>query len=265
MNGMTIGQYYPVNSRIHRLDPRVKLVAAFIYITMLFLVKNFWGYLFAAFFVSLTIYASKVPIIYMLRGLKNIIFIITFMLVMNIFFTKGERVLFSIWKISVTMEGLILSARMAVRLILLVVGTSILTLTTSPIQLTDGIEYLLKPFKRFGVPAHEIAMMMSIALRFIPTLVEELDKIMKAQKARGADFDTGGLMKKAKSLIPLLVPLFISAFRRADELAMAMEARCYRGDYNRTRMKEMKLYPHDYRFMAVVGAFCIAVIGSRFV
>ena len=265
MNGMTIGQYYPVNSRIHRLDPRVKLVAAFIYITMLFLVKNFWGYLFAAFFVSLTIYASKVPIIYMLRGLKNIIFIITFMLVMNIFFTKGERVLFSIWKISVTMEGLILSARMAVRLILLVVGTSILTLTTSPIQLTDGIEYLLKPFKRFGVPAHEIAMMMSIALRFIPTLVEELDKIMKAQKARGADFDTGGLMKKAKSLIPLLVPLFISAFRRADELAMAMEARCYRGDYNRTRMKEMKLYPYDYRFMAVVGAFCIAVIGSRFV
>lgn len=265
MTNITIGQYYPVKSYIHMLDARMKLISMIVYITVLFLLKNIWGYLLAIFCLSCVIYASNVPIRFILRGLKNIFFIILFTVTINVFFTPGTRIILQVWKITVTTEGLILATTMAVRLVMLIMGSSLLTLTTTPIQLTDAIEYLLKPFKKIGVPAHEIAMMMTIALRFIPTLMEEMNKIMKAQMARGADFDTGGLIKKARSLIPLLVPLFISSFRRADELAMAMEARCYRGDYNRTRMKEMKLYSHDYKAMILVGVFSAALVATRFI
>jgi len=256
---ITLGQYYPAKSVIHALDPRVKLAAALVYIVMLFLIGSAWGYAFVIVCLALLVKTSKVPPSFMFRGLKPVLFIILFTMVLNIFFTTGGQTLFAFGFIRVTTGGLVTALKMVTRLILLISGTSVLTLTTSPIQLTDGIEYALKPFKRFGVPSHEIAMMMTIALRFIPTLLEETDKIMKAQMARGADFETGSMLKRAKSLIPLLVPLFISAFRRADELAMAMEARCYRGDVNRTRMKQMRLERRDYYAMAVMALFAAAV------
>lgn len=243
---ITIGQYYPAESYIHSLDPRMKLLATIVYITALFFIVPFWGYLFAIIALSAVIYASKVPPKYMFKGLRTILFIIIFTAALNIFFTAGETVLFKYSFVTITLEGLIVAAKMAIRLVMLIVGSSVLTLTTTPTQMTDAIEYVLKPLKKIGVPAHEIAMMMTIALRFIPTLLEEMDKIMKAQMARGADFDTGGLIKKAKSLVPLLVPLFLSAFRRAEELATAMESRCYRGDINRTKMKVMKFQSRDY-------------------
>jgi len=254
---ITIGQFYPIDSKIHRLDPRVKLLAVFTYVIFLFMSTNMWGYICGAISLGIVITMSNVPPKYMFKGLKNILGIILFTVVLNIFFVPGENVIFSVGIITLTMEGIYTAGKMACRLILLIVASSILTLTTSPIELTDGIEYALKPFKRLGVPSHEIAMMMTIALRFIPTLMEEVDKIMKAQIARGADFDTGNIMQKAKSLIPLLVPLFISSFRRADELALAMEARCYQGDVNRTRMKELKLEQRDYVFL-----ICLLVAGS---
>lgn len=260
---ITIGQYYPVDSIIHRIDPRVKLLSTIAYIVAVFLVKGLLGYLVSALFLALIIYLSHVPFKLMLNGLKGIILIIIFTVVLNIFFTPGTKIIFQLGFIKVSQEGLYTAFRMAVRLILLVMGSSVLTLSTSPIQLTDGIEYLLKPFKKIGVPAHEIAMMMTIALRFIPTLVEELDKIKKAQTARGADFDTGNLIQKAKSLIPLLIPLFISSFRRADELAMAMEARCYRGDYGRTRMNKLVLVKNDYIASFAVIGFVIIIVLMR--
>ena len=262
---ITIGQYYPSKSPIHALDPRVKLLATLIYIAMLFVINSAWGYLFVFLCLWLAVRASTVPWKMLLRGLRAIIFIILFTVSLNILFTPGEHLLWSFWTFHVSQEGLVLAAKMAVRLVLLITGSSVLTLTTTPIELTDAIEFALKPFKRIGVPAHEIAMMMTIALRFIPTLLEEMDKIMKAQMARGADFDTGGIIKKAKSLIPLLVPLFISAFRRADELAMAMESRCYRGDVGRTRMKEMKLIPADGRALLLCLLFILIVVGIRVV
>lgn len=257
---ITIGQYYPVDSMIHRLDSRVKLATTIVYVTMLFIASNFLSYAFTILALGCVIKLSHVPPMYLLRGLRAIFFIIIFTVVLNMFFTPGETVLLRLGVVRVTLEGVLVAARMCIRLVLLIIGSSLLTLTTSPIQLTDAIEYLLKPFKRIGVPAHEIAMMMTIALRFIPTLFEEMNKIMKAQMARGADFDTGGLIKKAKSLIPLLVPLFVSSFRRADELAMAMEARCYRGDVGRTRMKVMRLERRDYWAIACVVGFCIVAI-----
>ena len=263
MKNITIGQYYPVESFVHRLDPRVKLLGVMVYITMLLTVVNPWGYVFAGVCLAFVIYATRVPVKYMLRGLRAIIFIVIFTTVLNVFFTPGEHVLFEIWVIRVTAEGLGMAAMMGVRLTLLVIGSSVLTLTTSPIQLTDAIEYLLRPLKKIGVPSHEIAMMMTIALRFIPTLMEEMDKIMKAQMARGADFDTGGLIKKAKSMVPLLVPLFISAFRRADDLAVAMEARCYRGDVNRTKMRMLKFRRWDYKAMLGILAFVACMILLR--
>jgi energy-coupling factor transport system permease protein len=219
-----------------------------------------WSYALTVLSLAAVIKLSHVPPLYLLRGLRAIFFIIIFTVVLNMFFTPGETVLVQIGAVRLTIEGMAVAARMCLRLVLLIIGSSILTLTTSPIQLTDAIEYLLKPLRRIGVPAHEIAMMMTIALRFIPTLFEEMNKIMKAQMARGADFDTGGLVKKAKSLIPMLVPLFVSSFRRADELAIAMEARCYRGDVNRTRMKVMRLVRGDYWAVACMIAFCTAVI-----
>ena len=252
---ITIGQYYPANSPIHRLDARMKLLCIIIFITSLFFISNFLGYGFAAIFLFTLIKISKVPPKYLLRGLRAIIFIIIFTAFLNIFFTAGDDIVFSLGFVQITQQGLVNAARMAVRLVMLIVGSSMLTLTTTPIQLTDAIEFGLAPFKKIGVPAHEIAMMMTIALRFIPTLVEEMDKIMKAQMARGADFDTGGVLKKAKSLVPLLVPLFISSFRRADELALAMEARCYRGDVGRTRMKQMKMQSRDFIALGIMAAF----------
>lgn len=243
---ITIGQYYPTNSPIHKLDPRTKILSTFAYIISLFLVENYIGYVFIGLCVYLLTRISKIPLKFILKGLKAIFVIILFTVVLNIFMAPGEHILLEFGWIKVTQEGVELAIKMVSRLVLLIVGSSLLTLTTSPIELTDGIEALLKPFRKIGVPAHEIAMMMSISLRFIPILLEETDKIMKAQMARGADFESGGLIKRAKALIPILVPLFISAFRRADELAMAMEARCYRGGENRTRMKQLMLEKKDY-------------------
>lgn len=258
---ITIGQYLPGSSYIHRLDPRTKLLVTVLLIVVLFLVDTFVGYGLITAYVLLAFWLSQVPIKYVLRGLRPIIFIIVLTLTLNVFMTPGE-ILWQWRFLTVTKEGLVKGAMMGARLILLITGTSLLTLTTSPIALTDGIESLLRPGRRIGIPAHELAMMMSIALRFIPTLLEETEKIMKAQMARGADFESGNLLRRAKSLIPLLVPLFVSAFRRADELATAMEARCYRGGEGRTKLKQLRYTRLDYvalgfsfAFMVVLGVF----------
>lgn len=264
LRDITIGQYYPQESVIHRLDPRVKILATFVYIVSLFLVKNFTAYGYILLFLGFSILLSKVPFSYIVRGLKPLFLIIILTFGINIFMTKGE-VIYQIGPLDVTKEGIRQAVFMGARLILLIIGTSLLTLTTSPIQLTDGIEKLLNPFRRFGMPAHELAMMMTIALRFIPTLLEETDKIMKAQMARGADFESGNIINRAKSLVPLLVPLFISAFRRADELAMAMEARCYRGGENRTRMKELSLHGRDLVASLITLLMLMIVILDRFI
>ena len=261
---VTIGQHYPANSVIHRLDPRMKLLCTLLYIVFIFFITNFMGYAFAALFLVVVIKASTVPPRLLLRGLRAILFIIVFTAVLNIFFTAGETVLWQIGSVRITQEGLLNAGRMALRLTMLIIGSSMLTLTTTPIQLTDAIEYGLKPLKIIKVPAHEIAMMMTIALRFIPTLIEEMDKIMKAQMARGADFDTGGIIKKARSLVPLLVPLFISAFRRAEDLALAMESRCYRGDVGRTRMKKMKMAARDYVAFVIMAALITSFFVSNY-
>jgi len=260
---ITIGQYYPAKSPIHALDARVKLVMTILFIVSLFFVNTFVGYLFVILSMILVIKISKVPFKFMLKGIKSIFIIILFTVFINAFMTRGQHIIWEWGFLVVSREGIFLAVKMCVRLVLLIIGSSLLTLTTTPIQLTDGIEALLRPFKKIGVPAHEIAMMMTIALRFIPTLLDETDKIMKAQQARGADFDTGGLMQKAKALIPILVPLFISAFRRADELAMAMEARCYHGDENRTRMNVMKLEKRDYQSQVVFAVYLCVLIGIR--
>jgi energy-coupling factor transport system permease protein len=249
LRDITVGQYLPLSSPVHRMDPRFKLVASMLYIVSLFFINSFIGYGVVLAFLALTIAVSKIPYKYLLRGLKPVLMIIIFAFGINIFLTPGTE-LFRFGIIKITHEGVRQAFFMASRLILLIIGTSMLTLTTSPIELTDGLERLLNPFKKIGLPAHELAMMMTIALRFIPTLLEETDKIMKAQMARGADFESGNLVKRAKSLIPLLVPLFISAFRRADELAMAMEARCYRGGENRTRMKVLQ-----FTHLDLIGVF----------
>ncbi len=258
LKDITIGQYYPTGSYVHKLDPRTKILITFALIIGLFIINTFIPYAYIIAFIFVSVYISKIPIKYIIKGLKplRIIIIITF--IINIFMTQGEPI-FNLGPLVMTREGLYQAFFMAIRLVLLVMGTSLLTLTTSPIALTDGIEHLLNPFKKIGVPAHELAMMMTIALRFIPTLLEETDKIMKAQMARGADFESGNIISRAKSLVPLLVPLFISAFRRADELAMAMEARCYRGGENRTRMKELKMTGKDIVAL-VVTTFLLAVL-----
>ena len=257
---ITVGQYYNADSPIHRLDPRIKLLSVFAFITLLFVANSFAGYLFAAACLFTVIFVSKVPFRLMFRGLRTLIFILAFTAALNIFFTPGETVIFQFWIIKMTLEGILFASKMCFRLILLIIGSSVLTLTTSPIQLTDAIEYILKPFRKIGVPSHEIAMMMTIALRFIPILSEELDKIMKAQIARGADFDTGGIIRRAKNLIPLLVPLFISAIRRADELATAMEARCYRGGGGRTKLKVMRLARRDGMAVCLIFLFASGII-----
>lgn len=264
LKDITIGQYYPTGSFIHKLDPRTKIMITMAYIVGLFIIKRFIAYGFTILFVAAAIQVSKIPFRYMIRGLKPLRVIILLTFTINLFMTPGES-LYSLGPLNMTREGLNQGVFMAIRLMMLVIGTSLLTLTTSPIALTDGIENLLKPFAKIGVPAHELAMMMTIALRFIPTLLEETDKIMKAQMARGADFESGNIINRAKSLVPLLVPLFISAFRRADDLAMAMEARCYRGGENRTRMKQLKMVAADFMSMTVTGLVLAVLVYIRIV
>ncbi|NLY11728.1 MAG: energy-coupling factor transporter transmembrane protein EcfT [Firmicutes bacterium] len=258
LKNITIGQYIPGSSPIHQLDPRSKILGTLFLIIVLFLINTVVGYVLTAAFIFALIALSQLPVRFVLRGIKPLMVIITLTLLLNIFMTEG-RVIFQFLFLSVTWEGLVRGAMMAVRLILLVLSTSILTLTTSPINLTDGLESLMKPGKKIGIPAHELAMMMTIALRFIPTLIEETEKIMKAQMARGADFESGNLFQRAKSLIPLLVPLFISAFRRADDLALAMEARAYRGGEGRTKYKELQFSWKDGVFVAFTLVFVVLV------
>lgn len=258
---ITLGQYYPGDSWVHKLDPRVKIIATLLFIIELFIVNNFIGFAISAAVLAVIIAVSRVPLNFILRGLKPILIILLFTFALNIFMINGE-VIWSWWILKITKEGIRTAIFMAVRLILLIIGSSMLTLCTRPLSLTDGIERLLSPFKRIGLPAHEIAMMMTIALRFIPTLLEETDKIMKAQQARGADFESGSLLHRVKSLIPILVPLFVSAFRIANDLAMAMEARCYRGGQHRTRMHEMKLAGRDYIAFLLQGLFLAVIIAS---
>lgn len=262
LRDITLGQYYQTDSVLHRLDPRVKLIGTFTFIVGLFLAGNVAGYAVAAIFLVSMIKLSHVPVKFMLKGMKAIAFLIVITVVFNTFMTPGE-VLIQVWKLKVTKEGLIMAAKLAVRLSFLIVGSSIMTLTTTPNQLTDAIESVMGPLKRLHVPVHEVAMMMSIALRFIPILMEEADKIMKAQEARGASFDSGNLIDKTKALIPLLVPLFISAFRRANDLAMAMEARCYRGGDSRTKMKPLIYRRRDVLGYGVIISFLALVIVTR--
>ncbi|APQ71488.1 transporter [Clostridium botulinum] len=260
---ITIGQYIPGDSFVHKLDPRVKIIISLIYIIDLFIVNNFKGYIFIVLFTLAAILISQIKFKYIYKGLKPILILVIITAVLNLFLTPGDTLLFK-WKfITIYKEGVRLAIFMVLRLVFLIIGTSLLTLTTSPIELTDGIEKLLNPLRKIGVPAHELAMMMTIALRFIPTLMDETDKIMKAQMARGADFESGNLIQRAKNLIPLLVPLFISSFRRADELAMAMEARCYRGGEGRTRMKELSLSSRDFVAAAFTFILVILSIWSR--
>ena len=263
LRDITLGQYFPGKSWIHKLDPRIKIIATLLFIIELFIVDNFIGFLIAGIVLGILIAVSKVPVSYIMRGLKPIQLILIFTFALNMFMVDG-RILWQ-WKfLKITAEGLEVAVFMAIRLVLLLMGSSMLTLCTRPLALTDGIERLLSPFKKIGLPAHDIAMMMTIALRFIPTLLEEADKIMKAQQARGADFESGGLMKRAKSLIPILVPLFVGAFRIAQDLAMAMEARCYRGGENRTRMNEMKFRKRDYAAIVMMVLFlAVIIIESR--
>lgn len=262
---ITIGQYYPKESKIHQLDPRVKLIGTLVYMVSMFSFHRFLGFLFVSLFLGWTIKKSGIPFSYIVKGLKPILFLLIFTMVMNIFFANGQ-VLWSWGILKITIEGIRKGIFMGIRLSLLVLGASIMTYTTTPNRLTDGLEQLLKPLSKLHVPVHEISMMMSIALRFIPILLEETDKIMKAQMARGADFETGGMLKRAKSMIPLLVPLFVSAFRRANDLAMAMEARCYRGGEGRTKMKPLKYQQKDYiAFGVLAGYIIILMVGLRYI
>lgn len=264
LKDITIGQYFPGDTMIHRLDPRIKIIIISLFIASLFFINSFIPYIFILGFILLVIKISKVPLKFILKGIKPLFFIILITFTINVFMTKGE-VLVELGPLVVTKEGLSQAVFMALRLVFLITGTSLLTLTTSPIVLTDGIEKLLSPFKRIGLPAHELAMMMTIALRFIPTLLEETDKIMKAQMARGADFESGNILRRAKNLVPLLVPLFINAFRRADELATAMEARCYRGGENRTRLNELRLKRVDFIALASMTIFFGMIITTRYI
>lgn len=262
LKDITLGQYYQTESVIHKLDPRVKLVGTILYIISLFLFNHFIGYIAAALFLITVIKLSRVPFRFMVRGMKAVVFLLLLTVVFNLLLTPGEA-LISFWKLTITREGVRISIFMAIRLTFLIIGSSLMTLTTTPNNLTDGMEKLMNPLKRLHVPVHEIAMMMSIALRFIPILMEETDKIMKAQIARGADFESGNLIRKAKAMVPLLVPLFISAFRRANDLAMAMEARCYRGGEGRTKMKPLQYKRRDYIAYGVILGYLLAVLLLR--
>ena len=259
LRDITLGQYYQTESVIHKMDPRVKLGGTILFIISLFFFKNYAGYVIAALFLGLVIRLSKVPFKFMVKGMKTIVMLMLITVVFNLFLTPGTP-LFTIWKLTITQEGLKMAISMAVRLTLLIIGSSVMTLTTTPNNLTDGMEKMMGPLKVFKVPVHEVSMMMSIALRFIPILLEETDKIMKAQIARGADFESGNIFKRAKAMVPLLVPLFISAFRRANDLAMAMEARCYRGGEGRTKMKPLVYHKRDYIAYGCIAAYMVVSI-----
>lgn len=256
---ITIGQYYPAKSVLHRLDPRVKLVSTLLYLISLFLFKSIPGYIVATVFLVAVIRLSKVPFSYIVKGLRPIVMLLLITVLFNLFLTRDGEVLFHAWIFTITEGGLKTAVYMAIRLIYLIIGSSLMTFTTTPNELTDGIEKLLHPLNKIRVPVHEAAMMMSIALRFIPILLEETDKIMKAQIARGADLESGNIIQRAKNMIPILVPLFVSAFRRANDLAMAMEARCYRGGEGRTKMKPLKYQSRDRMAYIVVVAYVAAV------
>ena len=259
---ITLGQYYPEQSVIHRLDARTKILGTLLYIIEIFLVNSFAGFGLVILALGVIIGISRVPVRFIFKGLKAVVFIILLTFVLNLFMFDGT-VLWH-WKfLTITYEGLYRSCFMALRLILLIIGTSMLTLTTKPMELTDGLEKLLKPFNRLGLPSHEIALMMSIALRFIPTLLEETDKIMKAQQARGADFESGSLIQRVKNMIPILIPLFVGSFRIAQDLALAMEARCYHGGVGRTRMKEIVFSRRDGVAGVLLAVFLGIVIASR--
>lgn len=265
LKDISIGQYFPGKSVVHTMDPRVKILLTILYVVMLFLIKNSIGFLVVIIFLTLVILISKISFRVILKSVKPIIPLILFTSILNIFFVSGD-VLFSWWIFTVTAQGVRLAVVMSIRIICLIIGASMLTYTTSPIALTDAIERLLKPLKYIKFPVHEMAMMMTIALRFIPTLIEETDKIMSAQKARGADLETGSLTKRAKALVPILIPLFVSAFRRAEDLALAMECRCYHGGDGRTRMKQLSLSVKDLACTAfVVLAFTIIILINVFV
>lgn len=259
LKDITIGQYFPGKSVVHRIDPRFKIVITAIFIVSLFCADNFLGLLISCVFMLISFLISQIPFKLMLKSIKPIIPIIIFTTVLNLFFLDGVT-LFKIGFIKITYEGLRTSGFMIVRIIALIMGTSLLTYTTSPITLTDAIERLMSPLAKIHLPVHELAMMMTIALRFIPTLIEETDKIMSAQKARGADMESGNLMQRAKALTPILIPLFVSAFRRAEELALAMECRCYHGGDGRTRLKELKSTSADYMALGLSFIFLDAVI-----
>ncbi len=263
LRDIIIGQYYQTESVIHKLDPRVKLGGTLLYIISLFCFNNFIGYALAVLFLGIVIRLSHVPFKLMVRGMKAIVFLLLITAVFNLFLTPGEPIV-SVWRLSITKEGVALAVTMAVRLSLLIIGSSIMTLTTTPNNLTDGMEKMMSPLKVFRIPVHEVAMMMSIALRFIPILLEETDKIMKAQIARGADFESGNIFARAKALVPLLIPLFVSAFRRANDLAMAMESRCYRGGDGRTKMKPLVYARRDVlAYVCIVGYLVMSIVAGR--
>ena len=259
LKDITLGQYFPGNTVVHKLDPRTKLILMIIYITALFMSKGLPAYVFMFTLLIVCLTLSKIKPKAVLRGLRPVIIIILITMILNIFFVKGDTVLFEYRFLVITKEGIITAIFMASRLMMLIVSTFLLTYTTSPITLTDGLERMLSPLKKIKLPVHEFTLMMSIALRFIPTLIEETDKIINAQKSRGADFETGGLIKRAKAVLPIIIPLFISAFRRADELATAMECRCYHGGEGRTRMKILRFAAGDY-IAFVFGAIVIAAV-----
>ena len=263
LKDITLGQYFPGNSPVHRLDPRTKLIFLVVYIVALFTAVSWISYAVMFAFLASAIAISKIPLKSLVRGMKPLVLILVFTGVLNVFFTPGETKLVSFWVITVTLEGLVRAFFMMLRILMLITGTFLLTYTTSPISLTDGLESLLGPLKVLRMPVHELAMMMCIALRFIPTLIEETDKIMSAQKARGADFESGNLMNRVKALVPILVPLFISAFRRADELATAMECRCYQGGDGRTKMKLLRYKRLDYNAFVISLLLLAAVVLLR--
>ncbi|MCS7172799.1 MAG: energy-coupling factor transporter transmembrane protein EcfT [Armatimonadetes bacterium] len=264
LRSLSIGQYIPRDSPVHRLDPRTKLLATTVFMVALFLVRGFWGFAVFAAFLGATLALAQIPIGFALRSLRPVLLLLLLALVLQLFFgtPEGGTVLVRLGPLVATREGLVQGLFVTARLVLLIVGTSLLTYTTSPVAIADGLERLLNPFRRVGVPAHELAMMMTIALRFIPTLVEETEKIIKAQTSRGADFESGGPLRRARALLPVLIPLFVSAFRRAEELALAMEARCYRGGEGRTRMKQLRYTSRDAVAAAAVAA--VSTLGFVF-
>ena len=261
---ITLGQYYQTDSVLHRLDCRVKLVGTLAFIISLFVVNNVWGYLLAAMFLALCIRLSNVPFKFMVKGMKSIVFLMLFAVVFNLFLTPGTPAV-TIWKLKITWEGIEMASKMAVRLVMLIIGSSLMTLTTTPNHLTDGLESLLNPLKKLKVPVHEVSMMMSIALRFIPILLEETDKIMKAQMSRGVDFESGNILERGKKLIPVLVPLFIAAIRRASDLAMAMDARCYNGGEGKTRLHPLIYEKRDYIAYGIMLLYVVIMIFCSFI